>query len=301
MPADSPSLLALRPVREMTIGVAVLIVAFAWPLYQWAGFALGSELYSHVLLIPLVSAYLLHEGREKIFRDFSRDPAWGAALAVLGLAAIGLWLLLPRMGVALPVEDRIALSTAAFLLLLLALWVTLLGRAAARAAAFPLGFLIFMVPFPTFAVEGIEVFLQHTSASAAFAMFQAAGTTVFRQDLTFVLPGITLEVAPQCSGIRSSLVLFITSVLAGHLFLRTRWKKAFLAAAVIPLAFVRNGFRVFVLGELCIRVSPDMIHSWIHKRGGPVFFVLSLIPFFILLWFLYRTDKRKEGGKGIRG
>ena len=65
-----------------------------------------------------------------------------------------------------------------------------------------------------------------------------------------------------------------------------------LAAAVIPLALLRNGFRVFVIGELCVRVSPDMIDSWVHKQGGPFFFALSLIPFSILLYFLYRADRR---------
>jgi len=60
---------------------------------------------------------------------------------------------------------------------------------------------------------------------------------------------------------------------------------------VIPLALLRNGFRVFVLGQLCIHISPRMIDSPIHHRGGPIFFVLSLVPFFLLLWLLKRSEK----------
>ena len=54
-----------------------------------------------------------------------------------------------------------------------------------------------------------------------------------------------------------------------------------LVAFVIPLAILRNGFRILVIGLLCVNVGPQMIHSLIHRRGGPLFFMLSLIPFFL--------------------
>jgi exosortase/archaeosortase family protein len=100
-----------------------------------------------------------------------------------------------------------------------------------------------------------------------------------------------MEVAPQCSGIHSSLALFILSLLAGHLFLRSRWKRATLALAVIPLALLRNGFRVFTIGQLCVHIGPEMIDSYIHRHGGPFFFILSLVPFCILLFFLMKSDR----------
>jgi exosortase/archaeosortase family protein len=103
-----------------------------------------------------------------------------------------------------------------------------------------------------------------------------------------------MEVADECSGIRSSLVLFITSLLAGHLFLNTPWKRAVLTLVVIPIAIVRNGFRIFTIGMLCVHIDPSMINSPIHKRGGPLFFALSLIPFFLLLAWLRRTERKKR-------
>ena len=123
---------------------------------------------------------------------------------------------------------------------------------------------------------------------------------VFRQGLEFQLPGFALLVAPECSGIHSSLVLFITSLLAGYLFLKTPTRRVLLTVAVIPLALLRNGFRVFVIGELCVNVSPDMINSPIHNRGGPIFFALSLIPFFLLLYWLRRSEAKRERRKQER-
>ena len=82
----------------------------------------------------------------------------------------------------------------------------------------------------------------------------------------------------------------MTSILAANLFLKTPWRRFALVAFVIPLAILRNGFRILVIGLLCVNVGPQMIHSLIHRRGGPLFFVLSLIPFFLVLWWLRKGD-----------
>jgi len=89
-------------------------------------------------------------------------------------------------------------------------------------------------------------------------------------------------------------VLFITSVLAGYLFLRSPWKRAVLTLAVIPLAILRNGLRIATLALLCVQIGPHMIDSIIHRKGGPFFFALSLIPFFLLLFWL-RSSERNLG------
>jgi exosortase C (VPDSG-CTERM-specific) len=194
-------------------------------------------------------------------------------------------------------EDILFSQILAFLFFVGSAAAWLLGRETLRALAFPLCFLIFMVPFPTAVRSGLETFLQYGSAAVAHALFNLGGTSVFYHDLIFRLPGIDLRVAPECSGIRSSLALFITSVVAGHFFLRSRWKCAVLSLAVIPLALLRNGFRIFTIGELCVHISPDMINSYIHRQGGPVFFAISLIPFFLLLWLLFRSEQRPRSAK----
>jgi exosortase/archaeosortase family protein len=106
------------------------------------------------------------------------------------------------------------------------------------------------------------------------------------------LPNIALRVAQECSGIRSSWVLFITSVLASYLFLRSPWRRAVLVLFIFPLAILRNGFRIMVIGLLCVHIGPEMIHSIIHRRGGPLFFALSLIPLFLLPWWLWRGERK---------
>jgi exosortase/archaeosortase family protein len=99
------------------------------------------------------------------------------------------------------------------------------------------------------------------------------------------------------------LVLFITSLLASYLFLRSPWRRAVLVAAIIPLGLLRNGVRILTISLLCVHIGPQMINSVIHRRGGPFFFAASLVPLFLLLWWLGRgevraTRRNNETGKG---
>lgn len=279
--------------RHWLIASAVLVLLFSPFLYALARFSFGSTLYSHLFLIPAASAYLGWQRRRSLPSPAQPSKTLAAGFATGGVILLAVYAGLELTGARLAEVDSLCLSTAGILLLFVAVSAWILGGSVLRALAFPFGFLVFMLPMPAILTDGIEVILQHGSAWAAAAFFKFSDTPLFRQDLVFELPGITLQIAPQCSGIHSSLALFITSIAAGQLFLRSPWKRVVLAAAVFPLALLRNGFRVFVLGELCVRISPDMIHSFIHHQGGPIFFALSLIPFSLLLLLLVRSERRR--------
>ena len=296
-PSDTPRVLtqsappAPLP-RAFWAALAGLCVVFSWPLIELARFSLGSHLYSHLVLIPFASAYFIWIKRGSLPPAAAPDRAMTMLFGLLGLAFSLGYVLTATGQWSIARTDVQVLTALAVSSLLVAICAFFLGRPMLKALSFPLGFMIFFSPIPTAALGMIETFLQHGSALAAYGFFQLSSTPLYRDGLLFILPGFSMQVAPQCSGIHSSLALFITSVAGGYLFLRSRTKRIILAAAVIPLALLRNGFRVFVIGELCVRISPDMIDSWVHKQGGPFFFALSLIPFSILLYFLYRADRR---------
>jgi len=277
----------------LIVSLLVLVSAFGRPLYELFSYSLHSTLYSHIPIIPLISFYLFWLKKSEVRAQIGRGSRWtslGFALGGAGVLAF-YWIAVAQT-VTLAKEDAFFLLTASFLLFFVAICGWFFGGGVLRAAAFPLSFLAFMLPFPTIVNHGIETFLQHGSAWVALGFFKISGMPVFNESLVFQLPGFSMRVAPECSGIHSTLALFITSMVAGRLFLRTKWKHAVLALFVIPLALVRNGFRVFVIGQLCVRISPDMIHSYIHRQGGPIFFALSLIPFTIVLWILIRSERR---------
>jgi exosortase C (VPDSG-CTERM-specific) len=280
--------------RWFVVVTVVLVACFSVPLYRLVQFALGSDLYSHIILIPFISLYLVWQKRSTLPPPSSPVRPWAPFPLLAGAGLLAWYWIRALSGTPSAPEDSLALSTLSLVLLFGGVCCLFLGKETLAAIAFPLGFLLFMVPFPVWLRESMETFLQHSSAAAAFGFFKLSGATVFNHGLVFELPGFSIEVAPECSGIHSSLALFITSLLAGYFFLRSPWKRTVLAAAVIPLAILRNGVRIFTIGELCVHVGPEMINSPIHRRGGPLFFALSLVPFFLLLFLLIRAEKRKS-------
>jgi exosortase/archaeosortase family protein len=101
---------------------------------------------------------------------------------------------------------------------------------------------------------------------------------------------LTLAVAPECSSIRSSSFLLITTAVLAHLFLRSPWKKVVLVAAAIPLSIAKNGLRIFVLGVLATRVDPGFLSGRLHRQGGIIFFLIALAAIFFLLLMMRRSD-----------
>jgi exosortase C (VPDSG-CTERM-specific) len=270
----------------------VLLAAFGQPIWVLANYAARSQLYSYILLVPFVSGYLLYLRRDQLPKNYVLDLPLGIVSLATGLGVLMFTYCLDFVGRAPAINDRLALLTLSFLCCLAAGGFFFLGRDWMRAAAFPLAYLIFMVPMPDAMADALESASKYASAEVANVLFHLSGTPFLRAGAIFQLPNITIEVAQECSGIRSSFVLFMTSILAANLFLKTQWRRFALVAFVIPLGILRNGFRILVIGLLCVNVGPHMIHSLIHRRGGPLFFALSLIPFLLVLWWLHRGDVR---------
>jgi exosortase C (VPDSG-CTERM-specific) len=274
------------------IAAAVLLICFSEPLFTLMRFALSSELYSYIILIPFIGLYLVWIKKGSLRESTFSVSKMSVLFLLGGLGFLGLYFAARQDGARLELEDSLALTTLSFVLLFWALCASFVAKPVLRSIIFPLGLLILMAPLPVFLRSWIESSLQYGSAMAALGMFSLTGTPVFYYDLNFQLPDITIQVAPECSGIHSTVALLITSLVAGHLFLRSNWRRSIVVIAVIPLALLRNGFRIFTIGELCVHIGPEMIHSYIHKKGGPVFFVLSLVPFLLLLYYLIKSDRR---------
>jgi exosortase C (VPDSG-CTERM-specific) len=282
-----------RPQRSRVGGCAayfvLLMLLFLQPLTRLMLYAAHSDLNSHILLVPFVAGYLLYIQRRRLPAVYASSLGGAITVGGVGIAALA-------AGIAwrgsLSINDGLTLMALAFVSFVAAGGFLFLGSKWMTAAAFPVAFLIFMVPLPDAAVDWLEKASMLASAEAAALYFNLTGTPLARYGTVFELPGIVIRVAQECSGIRSSWVLLITSLLASHVFLRTRWRRIVLVAFVIPLGILRNGFRILVIGLLCVHIGPHMIDSPIHHRGGSLFFALSLVPLFLLLWWLRRQEQR---------
>jgi exosortase C (VPDSG-CTERM-specific) len=270
----------MKRYRSFGIFAGALTLSFAPFLISLVRFALNSALFSYILLVPFISAYFIWTRRHKL-DAVNGGVRWPAAVAI----AVGAWLLWLSTGQASSIS-ALCCQMAAYCCFLWGGGIFFLRTHLMRTIAFPAIFLIFIAPIPPSIVDMMEVGLQHGSAELAYQFISWSGIPVLREGFDFHLPRITVSVAPQCSGIRSSLALFLCSLVAGQLFLRSTWARCCLALFVIPLGIARNAFRILVISYLSVRVDTSYAHSIIHTQGGPLFFMLSLIPFGLVLFLL---------------
>jgi exosortase len=268
----------------------VLLLVFYSPLSELMRLALKDDLYSHVPLIPLVSAYLLY-GRRKDrggVRSYAVFP--GISILMVSLVALaagkGLEGLVER-------NDVLAVLVMAAVVFWIGSVVLCYGIREARRVWFPLCFLVFMIPIPTALLDGIVAVLQWGSAHAAHGILILTGVPLVREGFLFHLPGLSVFVAEECSGIRSSLVFFIISVLSSHLFLRSAGKKMILIASVLPLTILKNSMRITAITLLSAYVDRGFLTGPLHTSGGILFFAVALTLWMPILWLLRRREKKQ--------
>jgi len=280
--------------KYLFLFLAVLVAAFALPLWSLFRFANNHDTFDYIPLIPVVSAYLIFQGRKEIFSGGTGNRQPGALLLLAGILLYVIGLLL---GSAWNPLDRHAILAVSFVSCLAGGLGVSFGSGALKAAFFPLAFLLFMAPIPTAILDKIVAVLQAGSAEVSYAVLKLTGVPLLREGYVFHVPGLSVEVAKQCSGIRSSLSLFIVSLLAGHFFLKTGWRKAVLSIMVVPITIFKNGLRIVTLTLLSAYVDPSFMKGSLHTSGGIPFFLAAMTLLAGVLWILRRSEKKEAAGE----
>jgi len=291
-PTQRESIPQLSPILSVSILSAISLAIWWGPLTSSFALALHDEQYAHILLILPISAVL-------IFLDWKPpEPAaeLGANIGsvLLVLAVLATVMVRLRL-VALPSDVQLSANMLAFVVWSIAAFILCFGTGAFRRALFPLCFLLWVVPFPDFLLNAIVSLLQQGSAAAAHLLLLAAGIPVVQHGTLVHIPGLTVEVAPECSSIRSSLILLVTTMVLSQLLLRSFWRKVLVVAVAIPVSVAKNGLRIFTLAVLATRVDPSFLTGRLHHQGGIVFFLIALATIFSLLWIVRRGEQEKPG------
>jgi exosortase len=256
------------------------------PLFNTFALALRSDEYTHLLLIVPVSASLIFIDRELLKRTLEPAVGLGSALLVLAILIGGC----SRWLAGLQSDTQLSVSMLAIVVWWIGSFVLCFGSHVAQRFLFPLCFLFWLVPIPAPALTKMISFWQQGSAISASMLFSAVGVPVAQDGIVLSIPGLTLQVAQECSSVRSSLMLIVTSMVLAHLFLRSFWRKTAVVLTAIPLSIAKNGVRIFTIAMLGTRVDPGFLHGDFHHHGGIVFFLLALFAVLLLLWLLNRRE-----------
>src|SRR5262245_55079889 len=265
---------------------------FATYFVQFFHFSLEQEYTPHFSLILLVSLYLMYTRRQALLEQAGYCIQGGLPFVLVGVLCYMLGLVLRPD---LSLQDFMALTALGSVTVWVGGFVTVFGLTATGISLFPFSFLIFIIPLPEALLFNIITALQYASAEVVSLLFQLCPIPFTREGLYFTLPDLHIEVARECSSIRSSLALCIACVLANHLLLHRWWSKAAVLLLVFPLAVFKNGIRIVTLSLLTLYVDKGFMASDLHSRGGVVFFGLALAMLLPIFLGLRKLELRHTG------
>lgn len=222
--------------------------------------------FSHGFFVPLLSAYLVWQSREKLAR-IPRQPS------LLGLILVAFSMAMLVLGV---LGAELFTSRVSFVVLLAGLIVYFFGWAHFRALLFPWALLLLMIPIPELIMNQVTIPLQFVASRLATWMLEALSIPVLREGNIIYLSNITLEVAQACSGIRSLISLATLAIVYGYFMERRLWARIVLLAAAVPISVVVNGFRIAGTGLTARYWNPDKALGFFHEFSGWLIFLLSL-------------------------
>lgn len=271
--------------RIATISVLFLITYLPVLATLHAKYSEIDSYYSHGYLVPLVSGFIIWHKRDRL------KPLRGVP-SPSGLWVLGGGLLVYLLATWWYVNFAAALS---MLIVLGGLSLSLAGRAVTRELAFPLAFLLFMIPLPKISIIYITFWLKLFVASVAVQLVDAVGVPVLLEGAFITLPNGVLEVDNACSGLRSLIALTALGVVYAYLQPVSPMRKWIIVLSAIPIAIAANLTRVVALVGV----------SYLSGPTGPAFeradFTTGLLVFVVALIGLYAVARAVRAWEGRRG
>lgn len=256
-------------------GLLMLLPTLRWLANEWW----SNDYYSHGVLVPLVSVFFAW----RLLPRVERRPS-NLGLFLLVAALIVYLLALFERAFFLAALGMIGL----FAGVVFYLW----GAAALRRLAFPLAFLVFMVPLPF--IEASSLPMAQFTGGISGAVVQALGMDVIVEGMAVTLPNVNLVVGAQCSGLRS-IVALLTLVAVFVYVVEGAWtRKLMLALMAAPIAILGNILRVSSLLWVADRWGVEAGFTYYHDYSGIVFFLFAFTCLILLARLLGCREIRND-------
>jgi exosortase len=244
-------------------------------VYDWA----NDDNYSHGFLIIPMALYLAWERRERL-QSLALQPSWFGLVVFVGSILV---LLAGLLG------SELFLSRISMVGALTGIVLFLFGWAHLRVLAFPIAFLLLMIPLPAIIFNQITFPLQLVASRAGEAAIAAAGIPVLREGNVIVLAHTTLEVAEACSGIRSLITLITLGLVYGYFADARLWVRSALVLSAIPIAILANAARVAGTGMAAQWWGTAAAEGFFHEFSGWIVFVVAFAMMIVVQSLIARV------------
>jgi len=240
---------------------------------------LDGSYYTHGFLIPPISAWLIWNKRAELSMCRVSPDA-------LGYVFVGVSGLMVCAGAFLGFR---VFEQAALLPMLVGVLLVLLGRRYVKTMAFPLAFLVFMIPIPSSITQTIAFKIKILATEGAVFLANLLWLPMLRQGSYIHFKDDHLLIGEVCGGLRSLIALLALGALLAHLSKSRAWARIGLFLMSVPVAIGANIFRIFFLCVVGYAFGSAKAGGWVHDVSGILIFVVAFGMFLGLDSFLRRV------------
>jgi exosortase len=244
----------------------------------------SDENYTHGFLVPVAFFWMLWQRRSELAKAKVLPQSWALVIVILALVqlAAGSW----------GAENFVAQSS--LLVLLSGITLYLFGSEVWRLVAFPIAWLLFMIPLPAIIFYRITIPLQLLASKLALGMLDLLHVPTVGEGNVLYLANFTVGVAEACSGIRSVISMLAFTVLIGHLLGVSMLSRCLLAMSSVAIALVMNAVRVAGTGLVGNYWGEQWAEGFFHTFSGWLLFMGCLGAIIGAVYALRGLDRRSS-------
>lgn len=258
--------------KELAAAVLFFLTYTPTFIWMWDRWFASDSYYSHGILVPLVSAYLIWLTREDLAKVTPQRSAWGVPITVIGIT---LHLLSSLF--------RIYFTSAfSMFIVLIGLILYFYGIKILRKIAFPVFFLLFMIPVPLILIKNVSFKMKMLAAEIATGMLNNIGLPALRAGSMIRMNHATVIVDDVCSGLRSLISLAALGSIFAYWMKGPMVKRIALFLTTIPIAVITNVVRVIFLATIAEVWGPEAATGFTHDVSGFLVFGLAFLLLFAM-------------------
>lgn len=244
--------------------LSAYIPTFAWMAQRWT---VADTYYSHGFLVPLISLFIVWLKRNELLLLPIKPSAAGWVFFAAGIITHIISALL-----------RVYFTSGfSILLVLTGLVLLFLGKDHLKIVAFPILFLLFMIPLPLLVIANFSFRLKILAAKIATFLVNTMGVAAIREGSIINTVHSQVAVEDPCSGIRSLIALIALGSLMAYFRNISKFKKAIVFSCSIPIAIGTNVFRIVILILASEIYGTKFAMGAFHDMMGLLVFVLAFI------------------------
>ena len=272
------------------LSILSAIIFFYEPIVKVFTVVVHREGSSHGIFVPFLSFYFL-------WFKFGKLKTLNIETEFKGLGFMIAGLIFPVLKI-----GSFHIQFMGFLLVLAGLVLLVLGKGIFRHTAFPLFFLVTMIPIPPNVYEALANYSRHIAFGGSLQIIDWLGIPYFRDGWLIQLHNALLEVAESCSGIRYLISYFVFGIAYAYITRENKWQRLMIVALTIPISHFASIGRLTVIffmthyfGTFWSQHKPHVFLSW------SVFAAVLLVAIVLDQYFQKKKEARKNRGKKIEG